>query len=126
MNLVVNRKKDYVLLPVHNLRGVTEFFIARLGLKLIKRDFKHAGYSGALFLNEIGGNYFVFECAGNIEMDVPIIETPDCIKMCYYLGAFGCEISCPPFYTNEGVLAEFRDYYGNKFLLRERRDLVET
>jgi|SRR3569833_2377618 len=114
----------YTLLPVNDPAQVSELLVSKLGLTIVHRNFDGGTYSGVLLRDNMGHSYLAVDCnAHTLTSNALIIETADCIKDCYFLTGSGLQICTHPYYTNEGLIAEFYDSSGNKFMLIEKRKI---
>ena len=110
---------------VRDPEKVTGFLNTALGFSLI-HTYQSGEGKGTVLCNQHGDTFLLVEQATDNRTKQPIIiNTPDCLQTCFRLSASGIRFLNNPYYTDESLMAEIIDPYGNQYILMERRSILE-
>lgn len=111
---------------VRDPEKVTSFLNATLGFSLINTYRSDDEVGGTVLGNQDGNTFLLVEQRTDNKARQPIIiNTPDCLQTCFHLSASGVRFLNNPYYTDESLMAEIMDPYGNQYILMERRSTLE-
>jgi hypothetical protein len=111
---------------VRDPEKVTSFLNTTLGFSLINTYKSEDEGEGTVLGNQDGNTLLLIEQRANNKGKQPIvINTSDCLKTCFHLSASGVRFLNNPYYTDESLMAEIMDPYGNQYVLMERRSIME-
>ena len=111
---------------VRDPEKVTSFLNTTLGFSLINTYRSDDEVGGTVLGNQDGNIFLLVEQRTDNKARQPIIiNTPDCLQTCFYLSASGVRFLNNPYYTDESLMAEIMDPYGNQYILMEKRSILE-
>ncbi|RZA00417.1 MAG: hypothetical protein EOP47_14030 [Sphingobacteriaceae bacterium] len=122
--MVTEMRLKYIPVYAGNFEEQLEFYIGKLGFKIIDNI---PFYEGAECTLLETGNYDVLLAMSKNNLYAEfktciILNTDDCVNDHHWLKVAGVDFNTEPQYLPIGLVAEFNDPGGNKFLLLEERD----
>ena len=122
--MVTEMRVKYIPVYAGNFEEQLKFYTDKLGFKIIDNI---PFYEGAECTLLETGNYDVLLAISKNNLYTEfksciILNTDDCLNDHHSLKAAGVDFCAGPQYLPIGLVAEFKDPSGNKFLLLEERD----
>lgn len=125
--MVTEMKLKYVPVYAGNFKQQLKFYTEKLGFKIIDNILFYEDAECTLLET---GDYNVVLAISKYNLpnefkSCVILHTDDCLNEHYTLKVAGVEFDTEPEYQPIGLVAEFSDPCGNKFLLLEERNYNE-
>jgi len=117
---------NYIKSPTSTTDKAVELLVQALEFEVINGEYLFEDGKGILLNNPHGDTLLITQQNETQPGKPVIINTPDCLKSCFQLSACGVKIIDHPYYTTDGLAAELSDQFGNRYLLIEKRSLIEN